>query len=591
MKFLLKSLAIWLLSIAISYAEVVLDGSVGPKKSIDLKNDVFDIDAELGQQHGGNLFHSFDSFDLKEGQTANFTNLIPTDPINNIISRVTGGKSSQIDGTISSKIDANFYLLNPNGIMFGKNARLDVQGSFYASTADYLKSKEGEIFYVNNSENLSFITESPHSFGFLDNNLASINVNGSKLEITGDNNLSIISGDLNIDNGNLLTTEGGDINIVSVASEGEINNSEYSNTELGNIKITGDSMIAADTETNSNGGNVSIKANDLIMEFDDTCGNPCPGISSDTRGGSGKGGNVNIELSGKLKIDGKGGISTASSGKSTGNSGNIYLSVGKLSLQNKGYINSGSSTSGNSGNINVYAVDDIKLKNRASMVSFSFNKRGKSGKSGDIEIFTNNLELKNSSITSFSINMMSSDVNGGDININAYNNLYMKDSGIITSAISLMSQQLGNGGNINISNPKFFIFGNSQILATAMKGKGGNINIIADNFIHSYPYKEGGEFTFALPYILKIVLNYNKFDEINFDISRINASSKFDSNLDGKITIDAFEKDFTGDLKPQSGEFQGLEISLSRCGSFDDLGSFIITARDISPPGPTALKY
>ncbi|MDM8566434.1 filamentous hemagglutinin N-terminal domain-containing protein [Candidatus Halobeggiatoa sp. HSG11] len=50
---------------------------------------------------------------------------------------------SPIDGLIRSTIpNADMYFLNPYGIMFGPNAQLDVQGSFHASTADYLRLEE-----------------------------------------------------------------------------------------------------------------------------------------------------------------------------------------------------------------------------------------------------------------------------------------------------------------------------------------------------------------------------------------------------------------------------------------------------------------
>jgi len=81
--------------------------------------------------------------------------------VQNIISRVTGGNPSSIDGTLRSTIpNADWYFLNPYGIMFGPNAKLDVQGGFHASTADYLRLSDGGRFEVRTPQN-SLLTVAP----------------------------------------------------------------------------------------------------------------------------------------------------------------------------------------------------------------------------------------------------------------------------------------------------------------------------------------------------------------------------------------------------------------------------------------------
>jgi len=126
-------------------AEVILDGSLGRNGALPGPN--YLIGADLGQQHGGNLFHSFQDFNLNRFESATFSG---PNSINNIISRITGGNPSNIDGLIRSTIPADMYFLNPNGIIFGPNARLDVQGSFHASTADYLRLGENGRFDARN---------------------------------------------------------------------------------------------------------------------------------------------------------------------------------------------------------------------------------------------------------------------------------------------------------------------------------------------------------------------------------------------------------------------------------------------------------
>jgi len=85
-----------------------------------------------GTQRGGNLFHSFREFSLQSGQIAHFES---AGDVTNIITRITGNNISNIDGSIEVRGMANLFFLNPNGIVFGKNAQLDLRGSFIATTA------------------------------------------------------------------------------------------------------------------------------------------------------------------------------------------------------------------------------------------------------------------------------------------------------------------------------------------------------------------------------------------------------------------------------------------------------------------------
>ncbi|MEO0935536.1 MAG: filamentous hemagglutinin N-terminal domain-containing protein, partial [Cyanobacteria bacterium J06641_2] len=117
-------------------AQVVEDGTL-PTRVQTTDNLNFNIDSINNQNRvGGNLFHSFKEFSIPTGGSAIFNN--STDVVN-IINRVTGGNISNIDGLIKASGNANLFLINPAGIVFGKNARLDIGGSFFGSTAESIK--------------------------------------------------------------------------------------------------------------------------------------------------------------------------------------------------------------------------------------------------------------------------------------------------------------------------------------------------------------------------------------------------------------------------------------------------------------------
>ena len=127
--------------------------------------------------------YSFGQFNLTSAESASFSHNGPN-PVSNIIGRVTGGSVSSIDGLISSNIPgANLFLLNPSGILFGPNAKLDVQGSFHASTADYLRLADGGVYFANPAATSVLTVAAPSAFCFLAENPAGLTVQGAVMSV------------------------------------------------------------------------------------------------------------------------------------------------------------------------------------------------------------------------------------------------------------------------------------------------------------------------------------------------------------------------------------------------------------------------
>ncbi|MFG6105937.1 filamentous hemagglutinin N-terminal domain-containing protein [Leptothoe sp. EHU-05/26/07-4] len=193
-------------------AQLIPDTSLGAESStvipgVTINGAVADrIDG--GAERGSNLFHSFSEFNIDAGQRVYFAN---PESIDNILSRVTGTNTSNIDGLLGVDGPANLFFLNPNGIVFGPGAELDIHGSFTASTAASLPLANGGEFRATplNNELLTFSTPLGVQFnhqpqGDIDNQ-GDLTVDaGERLTLFGDNVL----------NSGSLTTPSGTVEVI-----------------------------------------------------------------------------------------------------------------------------------------------------------------------------------------------------------------------------------------------------------------------------------------------------------------------------------------------------------------------------------------
>ncbi|HEW97287.1 MAG: hypothetical protein DRR16_08015 [Candidatus Parabeggiatoa sp. nov. 3] len=534
-KLLVMSVPVLISFTSVSHAEVNLDGTLGPK--IDLPGPHFLIKANMGQQHRANLFHSFEAFSINRGESATFTG---PESVANIISRVTGGKESLIDGTLASKIpNANLYLLNPHGILFGKEASLDLNGSFHASTADYLQFEDGNRFYAKPSET-SLLSIAPlSSFGFLNKPQGNITLKGSHLQVEDEKTLSLIGGDLNLVDGSELFAPDGKINLISAASPGDVvpgvSNSaekwgkitlfagqkpnEYARVDTsglmgGDIFIQGghflsvggqitSKVINTDSETristpeqrgkitllaqddiNMTFSNIAVDAEegthhdagDILIETRTMALNPSCPTCGISSDTSGKGNSGDITITASEDLTITGtGISAVSGEGETGNAGNIHLRVGQLTLY-AGFINSGTLGSGNGGILDIQSSHGVSLDRSLISNSIGDAKTGGTGKGGHIDIKALSLEIINGSELQTGAFKSTGKVDAGDIQIEV-EHLKLENSGTIISS----NAGEGKSGNLVISSIDAEV---KQSLITSLsnnKGSAGSISLKADN--------------------------------------------------------------------------------------------------------------
>jgi filamentous hemagglutinin family protein len=237
---------------------VVRDGSLGdPGLPLEVPSGIdptgagvqYLITHEMGELVGGrNLFHSFDRFGIGSGETATFTG---PDSVENVVSRVTGGDPSSIDGTLRSTMpNADVYLLNPAGLLFGPGGRLCVQGSFHASTGDYLGFGDGGLdrFYSDATHQSVLSMAPPTAFGFLGESQGRpISVADTTLATRGPGEaLELFGGDVTL-TGATLEAPGG---VVSIRGS--------------RIVVEEHSKVLAETRDGSPAGVITIEATEAI---------------------------------------------------------------------------------------------------------------------------------------------------------------------------------------------------------------------------------------------------------------------------------------------------------------------------------------
>jgi filamentous hemagglutinin family protein len=490
-----------------SFAQnITLDGTLGPAKV--LQGPKYEIFQNYGTTVGTNLFHSFKQFNVEKNQEARIKS---SDNINNIFSRVTGGSPSTINGILRAENDAvNLFFINPNGIIFGKDARLDVggtaRGSFVATTLDSLVWADGSKFSAINpgdSNSLLKISGDPSGFlSSLENKPKAIKVEGTNLTNTSfssDGNppykgqsLLLIGGDVNFEKGN-LAVPGGRVEMGGLAEPGTvelkvdgniISLSFPENIQKGDVSLADGSIV--DVRSNG-GGSIAVNARNLDMSGGSQF---FAGIESGNTSPESKSGNIQISATGNIKLNDRSIIANNLGklfGSTKGTSGDVIINAGSLSVTGGSVLQASTYGTGDAGSINIKVkglaffegeVADFGSVNEL-YGSGVYNRIEPSaqGKTGGINITTDSLEVKNGAVVS-----TSTDGKGKDGQGTVASNISITvDKNALFDGVGRFNSKLKDFSNISSSEGARQSSGVYSSLKAGSEGRSGDITIKARN--------------------------------------------------------------------------------------------------------------
>ncbi|MDJ0702359.1 MAG: filamentous hemagglutinin N-terminal domain-containing protein [Leptolyngbyaceae cyanobacterium MO_188.B28] len=478
---------------AVAQLQPIADDTMGNENSVVTPGEVDGIPADLiteGARRGANLFHSFQEFSIDEGRAAYFAN--PAG-VENILGRVTGGGQSDILGRLGVLGEANLFLINPNGIVFGPNSSLDIGGSFVASTANAIAFGERGFFSATTPEAPSpLLTINPSAFFLNQIQTSPITVQSKTpvdpnsgtfgLSVGVGENLALLGGDINVEGGG-LNASGGRIDLGSVEGGGAIGlNADGSfafpaEVRRGYIVFT--EGARADVRTPGSGGAIGITARRITLNGGSQLR---AGILTSQGFQGNQAGDIGLDAAEQISMTQSSRIENEVAVGSLGNAGNVEITTPILEVLDGARLSASTRGQGDAGNVIITASDLVTFQgesgNGRASAAFSRIERSGDGAGGNIEITTPVLKILDGAFLSASTFGQG---DAGNVIITASDRVVFqgeRSNGSGSAAFSsVASSANGAGGNIEIAAPILEML-DGAFLSTSTFGQGNAGNVI-----------------------------------------------------------------------------------------------------------------
>ncbi len=502
---MLSSLLLWA---APATAQIIPDTTLPSNSTVTSIPDSNELLIGGGTPVGNNLFHSFQEFSVPLDITAQFDNVAE---VSTIISRVTGADPSSIEGTLATNGTADLLFLNPNGIVFGDQASLNIAGSFVATTAESVEFPNGVTFDADGSSSPLLEVTTPIGLQF-GPNPAPISVKGQTsnfvfnrfvpatrnttqgLSVGEGETLALLGGSVNLDSG-LLTAPSGDIQLAAIES-GTVEVSRLGNQQGNQLKFNYDSVEAfGDVQlanfslldgSGTDAGSIELIGETIQLSDSSVLFIQHKGVEQDPLITVRATESINFTGFDDDVADNGSGIITENLGDGPG--GSYVISAPKVSLQNGSAVLGFSFAAGSGADINLFASDTIELLNGIRRVvtptqpfpveqtAIGSNALG-AGNSGDVNVETKQLVIQDGG--AFGSQTLGSG-DAGDLTITAdviEMSGVIPDTGFLSTLGSITSGS-GDAGVLTVNTRQLSVLDGAAIISRAVgTGQGGDVII------------------------------------------------------------------------------------------------------------------